>query len=91
MPVLQEVIERIPALIFSGFMRQPDELTLWPETNNRFLSNLILDTWDEVVKDRVRKMAKHGEVLSHQTPSGRPHRAEARMASTPDPINYVLI
>ena len=77
MPVLQEVIERIPALIFSGFMRQPDELTLWPETNNRFLSNLILDTWDEVVKDRVRKMAKHGEVLSHQFVTSNSERTAA--------------
>ena len=86
MPVLQEVMERIPALIFSGVMRQLDEITLWPETNDRFLSNLILDIWNEVVKDRVRNMAKHGTVLSHQMPSGQPHRVEARMASTPGPI-----
>jgi hypothetical protein len=26
---LQEVMERVPAMIFSGFMRQPEEITLW--------------------------------------------------------------
>jgi hypothetical protein len=86
LPVLQEVMERIPALVFSGFMRQPEELTLWPETNARFLSNLISDTWDEVGKRRTRNMAKHGTVSQSQTPSKQPHKAEARMASSLDLI-----
>jgi hypothetical protein len=84
LPVLQEVMERIPALIFSGFMRQPEELTLWPETNARFLSNLISDTWDEVGKHRARNMAKHGTVSPSQMLSRQPHKAEARMASSLD-------
>jgi hypothetical protein len=80
-PVLQEVIQKIPAIIFSGHMRGPEELTLWPEANPRYLSNLILETWENTAKARISNMQRHGAVPTDRIPNKRPHRAEARKAS----------
>jgi hypothetical protein len=58
---LQEAMERIPAMTFSSFMRQPEGISLWPGANKRYLSNL--STRYDVGKIWVQHMIKHGQVL----------------------------